>query len=102
MVIFLCFKQTIQTMLKIGLTGGIGSGKWMVARWLAQWGATVFDTDDVSHQRTTSDGQAIPHIEHAFGPTVIDAEGALDRAQLCALVFQNPDARRQLEAILHP
>ncbi len=89
-------------MLKIGLTGGIGSGKSMVARWLAQWGATVIDTDDVSHQLTASGGQAIPHIEQAFGPTVIDAEGALDRAQMRALVFQNPDARHQLEAILHP
>lgn len=89
-------------MLKIGLTGGIGSGKSMVARWLAQWGATVIDTDDVSHELTSTAGQAIPHIKQAFGPTVVDAHGALDRAQMRALVFQDPGARKQLEAILHP
>ncbi len=89
-------------MLKIGLTGGIGSGKSMVARWLEQWGATVIDTDEVSHQLTAAGGLAIPAIQQAFGPTVINAEGALDRAQMRALVFDDPEARHQLEAILHP
>lgn len=89
-------------MLKIGLTGGIGSGKSMVARWLAQWGATVIDTDEVSHQLTTAGGLAMPHIKEAFGVTVIDSQGALDRAKMRDLVFSDPTARQRLEAILHP
>lgn len=89
-------------MLKIGLTGGIGSGKSMVARWLAQWGATVIDTDEVSHQLTTAGGLAMLHIKEAFGVTVIDSQGALDRAKMRDLVFSDPTARQRLEAILHP
>lgn len=89
-------------MLKIGLTGGIGSGKSIVANWLAQWGATVVDTDVIAHQLTAANGLAIPLIKKAFGKLVLDKSGALDRAKMRAQVFANPSARKQLEAILHP
>lgn len=89
-------------MLKIGLTGGIGSGKSKVADWLAQWGATVIDTDVLAHQLTAPAGAALSQIVQQFGPQMLDSQGALDRAQMRAHVFANPQARRQLEAILHP
>jgi|SRR5690625_185518 len=89
-------------MFKVGLTGGIGSGKTMVADWLAEWGATVIDTDQIAHQLTAPQGLAMPFIEQAFGASVLDADGALDRAQMRARVFDDPQARKQLEGILHP
>jgi|SRR5690625_190402 len=89
-------------MLKIGLTGGIGSGKSKVADWLAEWGATVVDTDALAHQLTAPGGAALPQIVQEFGPQILDSQGALDRAQMRARVFAEPKARQRLEGILHP
>lgn len=89
-------------MYKVGLTGGIGSGKSMVADFLASWGAAVIDTDVISHDLTVPGGAAIEPIRQAFGPEVIAPGGALDRAAMRELVFRNPEARHRLEAILHP
>jgi len=89
-------------MYSIGLTGGIGSGKSRVADMLREWGVTIIDTDQISHALTAPDGAALPMLCEAFGPTIIDASGALDRAALRELVFANPAARQRLEAILHP
>lgn len=89
-------------MFKIGLTGGIGSGKSSVARWLAEWGAAVIDTDDVAHALTAPGGAAIAGIRAHFGARAIDADGAMDRAWMRERVFAAPEARRELEAILHP
>lgn len=89
-------------MLKIGLTGGIGSGKTQVANCFAKWGASVIDTDEIAHALTAPDGQAIPQIRDAFGATVIGPDGALDRAAMREQVFRDPSARQQLEGILHP
>ncbi len=86
----------------IGLTGGIGSGKSAVADLFAQRGAAIIDTDLIAHALTAPGGQAIPAIRAAFGDAFITAEGALDRAAMRAKVFAEPDARRALEAILHP
>ncbi|MEX8519992.1 MAG: dephospho-CoA kinase [Leptothrix sp. (in: b-proteobacteria)] len=88
--------------LKIGLTGGIGSGKSTVAGLLRELGAHLVDTDALAHRLTAPGGAAIPLIAKRFGVEVIDASGALDRARMRALVFSDLDARRALEAILHP
>jgi len=89
-------------MYRIGLTGGIGSGKSRVADLLQEWGAAVVDTDAISHALTASGGAAIPALREAFGAEVIDTSGALDRAAMRARVFADPGERQRLEAILHP
>jgi dephospho-CoA kinase len=88
--------------LRIGLTGGIGSGKSTVARLLAAQGAAVIDTDAIARQLTLPGGAAMPAIAEAFGPGMLAADGALDRQRMRTLVFEQPSAKRQLEAILHP
>jgi dephospho-CoA kinase len=89
-------------MYRVGLTGGIGSGKSKVADLLARWGAAIVDTDVIAHDLTAPGGAAIEPIRQAFGPEVIAANGALDRAAMRDLVFQSPESRKRLEAILHP
>lgn len=89
-------------MLKIGLTGGIGSGKTRVADFFALWGASVIDTDAIAHQLTAPGGAAIEPIRVQFGPEVIAPDGSLDRRSMRELVFADPPARQRLEAILHP
>ena len=88
--------------LRIGLTGGIGSGKSTVARMLAQLGADVIDADAIARAVTAPGGAAIELLRAAFGPEVIDAAGALDRARMRALAFADPQAKARLEAIIHP
>jgi dephospho-CoA kinase len=88
--------------LKIGLTGGIGSGKSTVARRFAALGALVVDTDALAHALTAPGGDAIPAIAAAFGADMIAADGSMDRAKMRALVFEQPAQRQRLEAILHP
>jgi dephospho-CoA kinase len=88
--------------LRIGLTGGIGSGKSTVARLLAAHGAVVVDTDLIARQLTLPGGAAIPAIAAAFGAGAIDASGALDRLRMREMVFADPVKKRELEAILHP
>ncbi|NYT64566.1 dephospho-CoA kinase [Alcaligenaceae bacterium] len=89
-------------MLKIGLTGGIGSGKSLVADFFAQWGAAVIDTDLIAHQLTQPGGAAMPSIRQAFGDVVISPDGALNRAAMRELVFADSAQRTRLEAIIHP
>ena len=86
----------------VALTGGIGSGKSTVAARLALRGAVVVDADRISRSLTAAAGAALPEIIRSFGPGLIDASGALDRARMRELVFQQPDARQRLEAIIHP
>ncbi|TSE33085.1 dephospho-CoA kinase [Tepidimonas charontis] len=88
--------------LRIGLTGGIGSGKSTVAAMLAELGATVVDADALSRACTAAGGAAIEPIRRAFGPDFIAPDGALDRARMRALVFADPQAKARLEAIIHP
>jgi dephospho-CoA kinase len=89
-------------MFKLGLTGGIGSGKTYVANLLAGWGASVIDTDQIAHALTAPEGLAIAPIRAAFGSDLIGPEGALDRARMRELVFTSPGERATLEGILHP
>ncbi len=89
-------------MYKIGLTGGIGSGKSRVADLFESWGATIVDTDAIAHQLTAPGGAAIEAIREAFGPEVIAPDGSLDRAATRARVFNDEQARLRLEGILHP
>ncbi len=89
-------------MFKVGLTGGIGSGKSKVADMLGSWGAAIVDTDVIAHDLTAPGGAAIEPIRQAFGPDVIAENGALDRPYVRDLVFRSSEARRRLESILHP
>lgn len=86
----------------IGLTGGIGSGKSTVAGELVTCGAVLVDTDAIAHALTAAAGAAMPAIAAAFGAGVVAGDGALDRARMRALAFDQPEARGLLEAILHP
>jgi dephospho-CoA kinase len=84
------------------LTGGIGSGKSTVASILASAGAAVMDADAISRSLTLPGGRAIPAILAEFGEQLIAPGGAMDRDAMRALVFSNPQSKRQLEAIIHP
>jgi len=86
----------------VGLTGGIGSGKSAVARLFADRGVTVIDSDAIAHELTAPGGAAIDPIRRAFGPEMIDPEGALRRDRMRRLAFSDPRARERLEGILHP
>lgn len=88
--------------MKVGLTGGIGSGKSTVAALLAQMGAGVVDADAVSRRVTAAGGSATAPIRDAFGPEFITPEGALHRDRMRTHIFAHPEARTQLEAITHP
>ena len=88
--------------LRLGLTGGIGSGKSTVASILASAGAAVMDADAISRSLTLPGGRAIPAILAEFGEQLIAPDGAMDRDAMRALVFSNPQSKRQLEAIIHP
>lgn len=88
--------------LRIGLTGGIGSGKSTVARLLVELGATLIDTDAIARSLALPGGSAIAAIRTEFGTSAIDAAGGLDRARMRGLVFADASAKERLEAILHP
>ena len=89
-------------MKKLGLTGGIGSGKSTVATMLMAHGAALIDADANARSVTGPGGEAIAAIRSAFGDAMITADGALDRARMRDMVFSDPTARLRLEAIVHP
>jgi dephospho-CoA kinase len=86
----------------VGLTGGIGSGKTTVADLFSSQGAGLVDTDAISHRLTAPAQPAVAAIARKFGSQFVAADGSLDRAQMRKLVFADPCARKDLEAILHP
>ena len=88
--------------LVVGLTGGIGSGKSAAADEFARLGAAIVDTDTIAHQLTGSGGLAIPGIQKLFGDQAIGPDGAMDRKKMREHVFADPEAKRKLEALLHP
>jgi dephospho-CoA kinase len=88
--------------LKVGLTGGIGSGKSEVARLLAERGAVVIDADALAREVVAPGTPGLAAVAEAFGDHLVGADGGLDREALGKIVFADPDARRRLEAILHP
>ncbi len=88
--------------LKVGLTGGIGSGKSAVASRLATLGVPVIDADQITRALCLPGQSALTEIVGVFGVGVLDSMGALDRGRLRAHIFADADARRHLESILHP
>lgn len=88
--------------LRIGLTGGVASGKSTVADMFAELGVAVIDTDVIARQVVVPGQPALDEICRRFGEDVLDAAGNLDRAAMRKLVFADDGARRDLEAILHP
>jgi dephospho-CoA kinase len=88
--------------MRIGLTGGIGSGKSTVAAMLVDCGAALVDIDAISRSLTAPGGAALPVLVQAFGADIVGADGALDRDRLRALVFADPSAKARLEGVLHP
>jgi dephospho-CoA kinase len=89
-------------MLRIGLTGGIGSGKSEVSRRLAARGAVLIDADVAAREVVAPGTPALAQIAEAFGPGVLGPDGALDRERLGAIVFRDPALRAKLNAIVHP
>jgi dephospho-CoA kinase len=87
---------------RIGLTGGIGSGKSTVAAVLQTLGAGIVDADVIARELTAPGGKAIDALRREFGPAAVDKDGGLDRAWMRAQAFGDPAARQRLEAIVHP
>lgn len=89
-------------MLRVGLTGGIGSGKSTVASLFVMRGVPVIDTDEIARSLTEPGQEAVDEIVGFFGDTILDGNRRIDRGKLRERVFDNPDERRRLEGILHP
>jgi dephospho-CoA kinase len=89
-------------MLRVGITGGIGSGKSAVTERLASIGITIVDADVVAREVVAPGSPALDAIARHFGAEIIDADGALDRAALRRIVFAEPSERQWLEALTHP
>ncbi len=87
---------------RLGLTGGIGSGKSTVATCLRALGAAIVDADAISRSVTAPGGAAMRPLAIEFGQEFINPEGALDRDKMRALAYADPNARKRLEAIVHP
>ncbi len=88
--------------VRVGLTGGIASGKSTVSAILAELGAVVIDADLLAREVVARGTPGLAAVVAEFGPDVLTAEGDLDRPAMGALVFGDPEARRRLEAIIHP
>ena len=89
-------------MLTIGLTGGIGCGKTSATRIFSALGAAIIDTDEIARRLTEKESPALIAITEQFGASCLLQDGSLDRAKLRKQVFSDPDAKKKLEAILHP
>lgn len=89
-------------MIRIGLTGGIGSGKSTVAQMLVGLGAVLVDADAIARELMEPGQEVLAKTVEAFGPSIVDAEGRLDRAALAGLVFADDSARERLNGIVHP
>lgn len=92
----------MSTPLRVGLTGGVASGKSTVSELFARHGVPTFSADQIAHDLTRPGGPALAAVRAEFGEGVFAPDGALDRAALADEIFANPDARTRLERILHP
>jgi dephospho-CoA kinase len=88
--------------LRVGLTGGIASGKSTVSRMLADLGAVIIDSDLIAREVVEPGTDGLEEVVAAFGPEVLTADGGLDRPKVGAIVFADPEKRKVLEAIIHP
>lgn len=88
--------------IRLGLTGGIGSGKSTVATMITSFGAAMIDADAISKRLTASNGEAISTIKEQFGELFINKDGSLNRNHMRDLIFSDSDAKRRLEKIIHP
>ena len=91
-----------RAMLRLGLTGGIASGKTAVAAMLREMGFAVLDADSLAHKLTEPGQPAYDEVVREFGGSILDAEKRVDRAKLASIVFANPAKLARLNAILHP
>ena len=89
-------------MLRVGLTGGLASGKSLIARELARLGCHVIDADALGHEVLLPSGEAYVPVVREFGEAILDADGAINRQKLSAIVFDNPERLKALTAIVHP
>lgn len=89
-------------MFRIGLTGGVASGKSTVAEIFAELGAAVVDTDAVAREVVAPGEPGLEAVTEAFGPEILLPTGELDRRAMRSIVFSDPERRRLLESILHP
>jgi dephospho-CoA kinase len=88
--------------MRIGLTGGIGSGKTTVTDLLAARGAVIVDSDLVAREVVAAGSEGLTAVVAEFGPEILAPDGEMDRAKLAAIVFADPSARARLNAIVHP
>ena len=102
MVIFSLLVWDEFPMLRIALTGGIGSGKTTVSDYFRKLGVPVIDADETSHEVTQAGAPAVQQIVDVLGDSVLDCDGNLDRIALRNIVFGDTESRKQLESILHP
>lgn len=91
-------------MLKVGLTGGIGSGKTTVAKIFAKLNVPVIDADEIAHRLVEKGQPALAQIRQEFGPDILSQDGSLDRKKLGERIFSDPEQKQKqkLESILHP
>ena len=89
-------------MMIVGLTGGVASGKSAVADLFTELGVPVLDTDRISREVVTEGSKGLTQIRKRFGDSILCSDGSLDRSALRQLVFSDPGARKDLEAITHP
>jgi dephospho-CoA kinase len=88
--------------LKVGLTGGIASGKTFVGEALAAWGCFVIQADEIGRQVMAPGGEAYDGVVREFGSEILAPDGSIDRPRLAELVFQNPERLARLNALVHP
>lgn len=88
--------------MRVGLTGGIGSGKTTVSDLLGAWGAVVIDADVIAREVVAPGSPGLAALAAAFGPEVIGADGGLDRERMAAIAFADPEQRARLNSIVHP
>jgi len=89
-------------MLKVGLTGGIGSGKSTITNLFSHYNVPIIDADVIAHQLVAPGQAALESLKQAFGEVIINTDGSLNRKQLKDIIFSDNNKKTQLETILHP